>query len=56
MKLECALGPLAGAEGDVLMVERQQGEAYTIPEWVYVAQGQPIPSEPAEDERRTADG
>ncbi len=26
MKLECALGPLAGASGDVLMVERAQGE------------------------------
>jgi len=41
------------AVGERRIVERQQGDAYTIPEWVYVAQGKPIPSEA---ERRVAGG
>ena len=41
------------AVGERRIVERQTGAAYTIPEWVYVAQGQPVPSE---SERRVAGG
>jgi hypothetical protein len=39
--------------GERKIAERQNSPTYTVPEWVYVSRGQPVPSE---DERKVAGG